>query len=71
LRPPGFHDELVTLDPIPQIGEVPNDFDFDLSSYSHTDILNLIIFYNQSFEVVQTDNLLRRTEKFHYFIAQI
>jgi hypothetical protein len=71
LRPPGFRDELVALDPIPKIGEVPDDFDFDLPSYSHTDILNLIIFYNQSFDIVQTDNILARTEKFRYFIAQI
>ncbi|KAF8886348.1 hypothetical protein BD779DRAFT_1471205 [Infundibulicybe gibba] len=53
----------------PAIGAVPPNFNPDINSYSDRDILNLIVFYNDNFEILPSDALRTRIEKFQRFLT--
>ncbi|KAF9475038.1 hypothetical protein BDN70DRAFT_884204 [Pholiota conissans] len=52
------------------IGAIPPDFDCNISSYSNIDIANLVIFYNDDFGIVITDNKSTRINKVIAFLCQ-
>ncbi|KAH9967766.1 hypothetical protein BGW80DRAFT_677567 [Lactifluus volemus] len=63
------HNALVALDPVPAIGALPPNFNYNISTYTHMTILWLIQFYNEDFQIVQGDPIHLRVEKFHSFLA--
>ena len=62
---------LVPLDPIPAVGDIPPNFNHNLPSYNHTDILRLIIFYNDDFGIVQGDTVPSQIDSFRRFLSEI
>jgi hypothetical protein len=55
---------------IPNIGTLPPNFNQDLSTYDHVQILALIIFYREDFGILAGDSLVLRVEKLHRFLAE-
>jgi hypothetical protein len=53
------------------IGATPPNFNSDIPAYHHNDIYDLIIFYNDDFEIVVGDTLLVRVDKFRRFLSKI
>lgn len=51
------------------IGLVPTPFDNNISAYTHAQILDLIIFYNDDFGIVPGEALSSRQNKVLYFLA--
>jgi len=62
---------LVPLAQIPLLGDIPPNFNHNLPSYNHNDILRLIIFYNDDFGMVQGDTLPSRIDSFRRFLSEI
>jgi hypothetical protein len=56
---------------VPGIETTPPNFNPNLSTYQHIDILNLIIFYNEDFGIVPNDSLGARIQKFHRFLTEL
>lgn len=56
---------------VPDVGEIPADFDPVVHKYSHTQILDQIIFYRDNFGIVLTDSLRTRAEKFRMFLQRL
>lgn len=65
---PQAHAPLAEPDIIPLIGTLPPNFHPRLSDYSHTDILDFVIFYNDTFGIVPGHNLKRRVELFGLYL---
>jgi hypothetical protein len=55
---------------IGQIGETPPDFQPRLDGYSHFDILRMVVFYNETFDIVAQDNLPNRIDKFRRYLNE-
>lgn len=66
---PDIGEALVFPPQTPVVDAVPPNFNFNLSTYQHLDILNLIIFYNDDFGIVPYDSLETRIEKFRRFLS--
>jgi hypothetical protein len=56
---------------VPAVGTTPPNFIADLHTYHHNDILDLIVFYNDDFGIVQTDTASSRIESFRRFLVEI
>jgi len=56
---------------IPLLGDIPPNFNPNLPSYTHDDILQLIIFYNDDFGIVQADRIPSRIDSFRRFLSEI
>jgi hypothetical protein len=56
---------------IPLLGDIPPNFNDNLPSYNHGDILQLIIFYNDDFGIVQGNTLPSRIDSFRRFLSKI
>jgi len=56
---------------IPLLGDIPPNFNHNLTSYNHGDILRLIIFYNDDFGIVQADTIPSRIDSFRRFLSEI
>ncbi|KAF8884370.1 hypothetical protein BD779DRAFT_1801736 [Infundibulicybe gibba] len=52
----------------PAIGTTPPNFKPDTISYEHTDILEMIVFYNEDFGIVPNDDIWTRINKFREFL---
>lgn len=50
------------------VGTTPPQFDGSIANYQHIDILNLIVFYNDDFGIVNSDNLGARQNKVLSFL---
>src|SRR5258708_27192355 len=61
---------LVPPPQIPLLSDILPNFNHNLPSYNHGDILWLIIFYND-FGIVQGDTLPSRINSFHNFLSEI
>jgi hypothetical protein len=57
--------------PPPAIGSVPLNFNGHPSGYTHAEILNIIIFYNDDFGIVERDNIGTRTAKLRAWLTEI
>jgi hypothetical protein len=57
-------------DQIPAIGSTPPDFDPRVEGYSHLDILRMVAFYNESFNILPQDNLPDRIDKFRRYLTE-
>ncbi|KAF8485944.1 hypothetical protein DFH94DRAFT_622288 [Russula ochroleuca] len=66
---PAAQQALVAPEEVPNIGDTPPDFNPNPISYRHSDILQLIIFYNDDFGIVYGDNLYMRISKFRQFLT--
>jgi hypothetical protein len=53
---------------VPSIGTQPLNFDDDVVNYSHPQILEMMVFYNETFNIVAGDNLKERIEKFVFYL---
>jgi len=53
-----------------EIGEVPPDFDPYVASYSLYNVLEMMIFYNESFGIVAQDALKVQVSKFGRFFVE-
>ena len=62
---------LVPLAQIPPLGALPPNFNHHITCYDHSNILKLIIFYNEDFGIVQGDTVPIRIEKFCLFLSEI
>jgi hypothetical protein len=62
---------LLPLAQIPQLGDIPPNFNSNLPNYNHGDILQLVIFYNDNFGIVQVDTVRVRIDKFRRFLTEI
>ena len=71
LRPPHVQQPFVLPEELPNIGAVPVPFNGVIATYQHLDILMLIIFYNDSFGILQPDNLGIRIDKFRAFLISV
>jgi len=56
---------------LPLPGDIPPNFNHDLPSYTHMDVLGLIIFNNDNFGIVQGDTLRSRIDSFRRFLSEI
>jgi len=56
---------------VPVVGTTPPNFVADLHTYRHHDILELILFYNDDFGIVQADTLPSRIESFRRFLVEV
>lgn len=63
LYPPNF-------DAAAAIAAVPPGFSSKLEAYKHIDILKLIVFYNETFDIVGPDDLATRVNKFRRFLTE-
>jgi hypothetical protein len=52
------------------IGSTPPNFDASLEGYGHMDICRLVVFYNETFDIVPNDNLATRINKFRRFLSE-
>jgi hypothetical protein len=70
----GVYPQLLPLEvqnyhPLAGIGDVPHPWDPNIARYTHTQILKLIIFYNDSFGIDQGDHLGVRKLKLHNWLT--
>jgi hypothetical protein len=54
----------------PQFGDTLPHFNPWIKGYRHLDILRMIVFYNQTFDIHAQDDLLERINKFRRFLAE-
>ena len=54
--------------PVADIGSTPPNFQRVLSTYSHLDILRMIVHYNEDFDIAIDDPIQVRIEKFRAFL---
>jgi hypothetical protein len=52
------------------IGTAPPNFNPRLETYEHIDILRMIVFYNESFNIIAQDDLPERINKFRRFLSE-
>jgi hypothetical protein len=52
------------------IGSVPNPFNATLEFYTHADILQMVVFYNDNFGIDPGDGLPERLIKFRQFLTE-
>ena len=57
-------------DQISAIGSTPPHFDPRVEGYSHLDVLRMVAFYNESFNIVPQDNLPDRIDKFRRYLTE-
>jgi len=62
---------LVPLAQIPLLGDIPPNFNHNITSYNHNEILRLIIFYNNDFGILQGDTVPSRIDRFRRFLSDI
>ncbi|KAF8867709.1 hypothetical protein BD779DRAFT_1637065 [Infundibulicybe gibba] len=55
--------------PPAMIGATPQSFNPNVEGYNNRDILRMVIFYNENFEIVPDDELQDRIGKFHRFLC--
>jgi hypothetical protein len=55
--------------PIPAVGSVPPNFNDLPTSYSHSYILDLMIFYNDDFGIVLGDSIADRMAVLHKWLT--
>jgi hypothetical protein len=53
------------------LGSVPQNFNSNPSSYTHQEILNMIIFYNDRFGIVAGDDIATRRNKFREWLSTL
>ena len=53
------------------IGSVPNPFNATLEVYSHADILQMVVFYDDNFGIDPVDGLPERLIKFRQFLMEL
>jgi hypothetical protein len=56
---------------VPAVGVVRNNFNGNPSSYTHQEILNMVIFYNEDFNILPGDDVATRRNKFREWISTI
>ena len=61
---------LVAPAAIPGIGSAPPNFNPDLPNYQHSDILSMVIFYNDDFGILPGDSIDSRVDSFRRFLAE-
>lgn len=54
---------------VPEVGTTPPGFVGYLENYTHAMILELIIFYNEDFSIVDSDDITTRIAKFRAFLT--
>lgn len=54
---------------VPTIGQTPPNFSGDFVTYQHAYILDLIVFYNDDFHIVNGDGLPDRQRKVRAFLT--
>jgi len=54
----------------PLIGSTPANFNPKIDGYRHLDILRMMVFYNETFDIGVQDDLPTRAEKFRMFLTQ-
>jgi hypothetical protein len=52
------------------VGSVPNPFNATLESYTHAEILQMVVFYNDDFGIDPLDGLPERLMKFRQFLTE-
>jgi hypothetical protein len=62
---------LVAPAQVPNIGDKPANFNNNLTNYTHKDILQIIIFYNDSFGIFPGDHVETWRDKFRDFLRNI
>jgi hypothetical protein len=51
------------------LGSVPQNFNGNPSSYTHQEILNMVIFYNDNFHILPGDDIATRHNKFREWLS--
>ena len=52
-----------------QVEAVPAPFNNMPSAYTHIDILNLVVFYNEDFDIQAEDGILTRQDKLRLWLT--
>jgi hypothetical protein len=52
------------------IGAIPDPFNSTLDTYSHLEILRMVVFYNETFGIEPQDDLADRIMKFRRFLTE-
>ncbi|KAF8884373.1 hypothetical protein BD779DRAFT_1472138 [Infundibulicybe gibba] len=68
---PTIQQAIAALNPPPPVGSLPTTFKPDVTDYDHLDILNLIVFYNQDFEILPNDSIATRIKKLQWFLTML
>ena len=53
-----------------ELGTVPVPFNNMPSTYTHADILNLVIFYNDDFDILAADGISTRQDKLRLWLTR-
>jgi hypothetical protein len=65
-----FNAQFPANGPAAAIGDTPPQFNPRVEAYRHMDILKMIVFYNQNFDIQAQDDLPERVNKFRRFLAE-
>lgn len=65
-----FHAQFPVNGNVAEVGDTPLNFNPRVEGYRHIDILRMMVFYNQTFEIVAQDDLPERINKFRRFLAE-
>ena len=65
--PHGMQPPMQPADP-PQVGTVPAPFNDLPSTYTHANILNLVVFYNDDFDIQAGDSITTRQDKLRLWL---
>ncbi|KAG6824107.1 hypothetical protein H0H87_005244, partial [Tephrocybe sp. NHM501043] len=60
---------LIVPDEAPAIGQIPLDFNANISAYTIRDIATMALFYNDDFGINATDSEADAREKFRSFLS--
>lgn len=56
---------------VPAIGDLPLNFHTAPKSYSHLQIIDMVVFYNENFGIVLADGIRPRADKFQLFLENL
>jgi len=65
-----FHIQFPPNGYVPLIGSTPPNFNSRLEAYRHLDILRMMVFYNETFDIDVQDDLPGRINKFRRFLCE-
>jgi hypothetical protein len=65
-----FHGQFPANGEAAEVGDAPPNFNPRIEGYRHMDILRMIVFYNENFEIAAQDDLPERIHKFRRFLAE-
>ena len=64
-----LHHHLVPPAQVPRVGTTPPNFNTNYVGYQRSDIITLIIFYNEDFGILPGDTVQDCVAKFHLFLT--